>query len=72
LVSPSSRCIEAGLFDVDNSGRVVFANWLSGIGLPFIVDHGDGFMTLYGYNEMTLKITGDQVAPDDVIATVGN
>jgi len=40
--------------------------------LLVIVDHGEGFMTLYGYNETTLKTTGDWVAPGDVIATVGD
>ncbi|MGI9222456.1 MAG: murein hydrolase activator EnvC family protein [Woeseiaceae bacterium] len=53
-------------------GRVVFADWLSGLGLLVIVDHGEGYMTLYGYNETTLKSTGDWVAPGDVIATVGD
>lgn len=53
-------------------GRVVFADWLSGLGLLVIVDHGEGFMTLYGYNETTLKMAGDWVAPGDVIATVGD
>ena len=52
-------------------GRVVFADWLAGLGLLVIVDHGEGFMTLYGYNETTLKSAGDWVAPGDVIATVG-
>ncbi len=53
-------------------GRVVFADWLAGMGLLVIVDHGEGFMTLYGYNETILKITGEWVAPGDVIATVGD
>jgi septal ring factor EnvC (AmiA/AmiB activator) len=53
-------------------GRVVFADWLSGLGLLVIVDHGEGFMTLYGYNETLLKASGDWVAPGDVIATVGD
>ncbi len=53
-------------------GRVVFADWLAGLGLLVIVDHGEGFMTLYGYNETTLKTAGDWVAPGDVIATVGD
>ena len=52
-------------------GRVVFADWLAGMGLLIIVDHGEGYMTLYGYNETTLKVAGDWVAPGDVIATVG-
>ena len=53
-------------------GRVVFADWLAGMGLLVIVDHGDGYMSLYGYNETILKNTGDWVAPGDVIATVGD
>lgn len=53
-------------------GRVVFADWLDGMGLLVIVDHGEGYMTLYGYNASTLKSAGDWVAPGDVIATVGN
>lgn len=53
-------------------GRVVFADWLAGMGLLIIVDHGEGFMTLYGYNETILKIGGEWVAPGDVIATVGD
>ncbi len=53
-------------------GRVVFADWLAGMGLLVIVDHGEGYMSLYGYNETTLKIAGDWVAPGDVLATVGD
>lgn len=53
-------------------GRIAFADWLSGMGLLVIVDHGDGYMSLYGYNETTLKQAGDWVAPGDVIATVGD
>jgi septal ring factor EnvC (AmiA/AmiB activator) len=53
-------------------GRVAFADWLAGMGLLVIVDHGEGYMTLYGYNETILKNTGDWVAPGDVIATVGD
>lgn len=53
-------------------GRVEFADWLAGLGLLVIVNHGDGYMTLYGYNETILKNVGDWVAPGDVIATVGD
>jgi len=53
-------------------GRIAFADWLAGLGLLVIVDHGDGYMTLYGYNESILKNAGDWVAPGDVIATVGD
>jgi septal ring factor EnvC (AmiA/AmiB activator) len=53
-------------------GRVVFADWLAGLGLLVIVNHGDNYMSLYGYNETILKNAGDWVAPGDVIATVGD
>lgn len=53
-------------------GRVEFADWLAGMGLLVIVNHGEGYMTLYGYNETILKNAGDWVAPGDVIATVGD
>lgn len=53
-------------------GRVAFADWLAGMGLLVIIDHGDSYMTLYGYNETILKNAGDWVAPGDVIATVGD
>lgn len=53
-------------------GRIAFADWLAGMGLLVIVDHGEGYMTLYGYNETLLKNAGDWVAPGDVIATVGD
>jgi septal ring factor EnvC (AmiA/AmiB activator) len=53
-------------------GRVIFADWLAGLGLLVIVDHGDGYLTLYGYNETILKGAGDWVAPGDAIATVGD
>ena len=53
-------------------GRVAFSDWLAGLGLLVIIDHGDGYMTLYGYNETLMKSAGDWVAPGDVIATVGD
>jgi septal ring factor EnvC (AmiA/AmiB activator) len=53
-------------------GRIEFADWLAGMGLLVIVNHGEGYMTLYGYNETVLKNAGDWVAPGDVIATVGD
>ena len=53
-------------------GRVVFADWLAGMGLLVIVDHGDDYLTLYGYNETILTNPGAWVAPGDVIATVGD
>jgi len=53
-------------------GRVAFADWLAGMGLLVIIDHGEGYLSLYGYNETILKNAGDWVAPGDVIATVGD
>lgn len=53
-------------------GRVVFADWLKGFGLLLILDHGDGFMSLYGFNQTLLKDTGDWVASAEVIANAGN
>jgi septal ring factor EnvC (AmiA/AmiB activator) len=53
-------------------GRVVFADWLPGLGLLVIVDHGGGYMSLYGHNETLLKQPGDAVAAGDAIAQVGD
>lgn len=53
-------------------GRVAFADWLRGYGLLMIIDHGQGFMSLYGYNETLLGKVGDWVEPGAVIATVGD
>lgn len=52
-------------------GRVVFADWMRGFGLLLIIDHGDGYMTLYGYNETLLKDVGDWVDANDTIASSG-
>lgn len=54
------------------AGTVVFADWLRGFGNLLIVDHGDGFMSLYGNNQALLKSVGDEVGPGDDIASVGN
>lgn len=54
------------------TGRVVFADWLRGFGNLIIVDHGDGYMSLYGNNQSTIKKTGEIVRGGDVIALVGN
>ena len=53
-------------------GRVVFADWLRGSGLLVIIDHGDGYMSLYAHNQSLLIETGDWVTAGDNIATVGN
>ncbi len=53
-------------------GRVVFSDWLRGYGLLIIVDHGDGYMSLYGHNDSLVKETGDWVSQGERISTVGN
>jgi len=53
-------------------GRVAFADWLRGFGLLLIIDHGNGYMSLYGHNQSLFKEAGDWVEPGEVIALVGN
>lgn len=54
------------------AGRVVFADWLRGFGNLLIVDHGKGYMSLYGNNETLYKQVGDVLRGGDTIAAVGN
>jgi len=53
-------------------GRVAFADWLRGFGLLLIVDHGDGYMTLYGHNQSLFKEAGDWVDVNEPVALVGS
>ncbi len=53
-------------------GRVVYADWLSGLGLLTIIDHGDGYLSLYGHNERLYKDVGERVNAGDTIATMGD
>jgi septal ring factor EnvC (AmiA/AmiB activator) len=53
-------------------GQVVFADWLRGFGNLIILDHDDGFMSLYGNNEALYKRVGETVASGEAIAAVGN
>ena len=53
-------------------GRVAFADWLQGFGFITIIDHGDGYMSLYGHNETLIKQAGDWVEASEVIATSGD
>jgi septal ring factor EnvC (AmiA/AmiB activator) len=53
-------------------GRVVFSDWLSGMGLLVVVEHGDGYLTLYGHNQDVVSEVGEWVNPDSVIAHVGD
>lgn len=55
-----------------HQGRIVFADWLRGFGLLLIIDHGDGFMTLYGNNQALYAETGDQVRSGDIVASSGS
>jgi septal ring factor EnvC (AmiA/AmiB activator) len=53
-------------------GRVIYADWLPGLGLLEIVDHGDGYMSLYGHNERLYKAVGERVTAGDTIASAGD
>jgi septal ring factor EnvC (AmiA/AmiB activator) len=53
-------------------GRVAFADWLRGYGLLLVIDHGGGYMSLYGHNQSLFKETGDWVEANEVVATVGD
>lgn len=53
-------------------GRVAFADWLRGFGLLIIVDHGNGYMSLYGHNQSLYKSVGEWVDKGDVVAAVGS
>lgn len=55
-----------------SSGTVVYADWFRNLGLLLILDHGDGYMSLYGYNEVLLKQTGDRVGRNNPIARAGD
>jgi septal ring factor EnvC (AmiA/AmiB activator) len=52
-------------------GRVVFADWLRGFGQLIIIDHDEGYLTLYGHNQALLKETGEWVGDGEVIALSG-
>ncbi|QTF56785.1 murein hydrolase activator EnvC family protein [Stutzerimonas frequens] len=54
-----------------HGGRVVFADWLRGAGLLVILDHGNGYLSLYGHNQSLLRDAGEIVKAGDPIATVG-
>ncbi|MDR2614393.1 MAG: peptidoglycan DD-metalloendopeptidase family protein, partial [Candidatus Accumulibacter sp.] len=53
-------------------GRVVFSDWMRGFGNLLIVDHGDSYLSIYGYNDAVLTQVGDEVRGGDPIATAGN
>ncbi len=53
-------------------GQVVFADWLRGYGLLMIIDHGNGYLSLYGHNRSLFKGVGDRVRPGEAVALVGS
>lgn len=53
-------------------GKVIFANWMPGYGLLLIIDHGKGYMTLYGNNTILYKKKGDLVTSHELVAKVGH
>ena len=53
-------------------GRVVYADWLRGFGMLIVIDHGDGYMTLYGHNQTLLKEVGEWVAAGEPVALSGS
>ncbi len=53
-------------------GRVVYGDWLPGMGLMLVLDHGSGYMSLYGHNEELFRKVGETVAAGDVIGSVGD
>jgi len=53
-------------------GRVIFADWLPGLGLLTILDHGDGYLSLYGHNERLYVAAGTRVTAGETIAAAGD
>lgn len=66
------RAAEGSVVKAIAAGQVVFSEWLRGFGNLIIVDHGEGYMSLYSNNESLYKQVGDPVQPGDAIASVGN
>ena len=62
---------EGGRVRAVSQGRVAFADWLRGFGLLLIIDHGDGYMSLYGQNQALYKEVGEWVDSGEVVATLG-
>ncbi len=65
--APSGRHVRAV-----SHGRIAFADWLRGFGNLIIVDHGNGYLSLYGHNESLFKSAGEWVEAGDVISSVGS
>jgi septal ring factor EnvC (AmiA/AmiB activator) len=54
-----------------HNGKVLYSDWLRGFGLVAVVDHGEGYMSLYGHNQALVKQAGDSVDAGETIALVG-
>jgi murein hydrolase activator len=67
IAAPHGAKVRAPYF-----GRVVYADWLQGLGLLLIIGHSGGYMTLYGHAEVLYKAVGDKVAPGDVVAAMAD
>lgn len=66
------RAASGAVVHAVSTGKVVFADWFRNLGLLIIVDHGNGYMSLYGHNEQLLKKVGDWVRANESIAKVGD
>lgn len=66
------RAEEGTTVEAIHHGRVVYADWLRGYGLLLIIDHGDGYMSLYAHNQTLLREVGEWVAAGSEISTVGD
>ncbi|MBL8200955.1 MAG: peptidoglycan DD-metalloendopeptidase family protein [Chromatiales bacterium] len=54
------------------AGKVVYADWLPGLGLLLVLDHGGGYLSLYGHNQDLSRTVGDRVSAGDVLSHVGD
>jgi septal ring factor EnvC (AmiA/AmiB activator) len=54
------------------AGRVAYADWLPGMGLMIVLDHGGGYLSLYGHNDQLFRKVGEAVGAGDVIGSVGD
>nr|WP_242698625.1 peptidoglycan DD-metalloendopeptidase family protein [Alteromonas sp. 5E99-2] len=62
---------EGGAVNAIHQGRVLYADWLKGFGLVIIIDHGEGYMSVYGHNQALLKKAGDTVRSGEAMALLG-
>lgn len=67
IAAPEGREVRAV-----HAGRVAYADWLRGFGLLLILDHGEGYMTLYGHNQSLFKEVGDSVEAGEPVAATGS